>query len=43
MALVGQKVSDGRVLNLIETFLKQGVLDGARRSGHPKRARRKAR
>jgi RNA-directed DNA polymerase len=28
MALVGQKVSDGRVLNLIEAFLKQGVLDG---------------
>jgi RNA-directed DNA polymerase len=28
MTLVGQKVSDGRVLNLIETFLKQGVLDG---------------
>ena len=30
MTLVGQKVSDGRVLNLIETFLKQGVLDGLR-------------
>jgi len=30
MALVGQKVSDGRVLNLIEAFLKQGVLDGMR-------------
>jgi RNA-directed DNA polymerase len=30
MALVGQKVSDGRVLNLIESFLKQGVLDGLR-------------
>ena len=28
MALVGQKVSDGRVLSLIESFLKQGVLDG---------------
>ena len=28
MTLVGQKVSDGRVLNLIEMFLKQGVLDG---------------
>jgi RNA-directed DNA polymerase len=28
MTLVGQKVSDGRVLNLIEAFLKQGVLDG---------------
>ena len=28
MALVGQKVSDGRVLSLIEAFLKQGVLDG---------------
>jgi RNA-directed DNA polymerase len=28
MALVGQKVSDGRVLALIEAFLKQGVLDG---------------
>ncbi len=30
MTLVGQKVSDGRVLNLIEAFLKQGVLDGLR-------------
>jgi RNA-directed DNA polymerase len=30
MALVGQKVSDGRVLSLIEAFLKQGVLDGLR-------------
>jgi RNA-directed DNA polymerase len=30
MALVGQKVSDGRVLNLIHAFLKQGVLDGLR-------------
>lgn len=30
MALVGQKVSDGRVLNMIESFLKQGVLDGLR-------------
>src|SRR5271157_1802207 len=29
-ALVGQKVSDGRVLTLIEAFLKQGVLDGIR-------------
>jgi RNA-directed DNA polymerase len=28
MTLVGHKVSDGRVLNLIETSLKQGVLDG---------------
>ena len=28
LALVGQKVSDGRVLSLIEAFLKQGVLDG---------------
>jgi RNA-directed DNA polymerase len=28
MALIGQKVSDGRVLSLIEAFLKQGVLDG---------------
>jgi RNA-directed DNA polymerase len=27
MALVGQKVSDGRVLTLIEMFLKQAVLD----------------
>jgi len=27
MALVAQKVSDGRVLSLIEMFLKQGVLD----------------
>ena len=26
----GQKVSDGRVLSLIESFLKQGVLDGLR-------------
>jgi RNA-directed DNA polymerase len=30
MSLVGQKVSDGRVLSLIESFLKQGVLDGLR-------------
>jgi len=30
MDLVGQKVSDGRVLTLIEAFLKQGVLDGMR-------------
>ena len=30
MALVGQKVSDGRLLTLIEMFLKQGVLDGLR-------------
>jgi RNA-directed DNA polymerase len=28
MTLVSQKVSDGRVLDLIEAFLKQGVLDG---------------
>ncbi len=30
MTLVGHKVSDGRVLSLIESFLKQGVLDGWR-------------
>jgi len=30
MTLVGQKVSDGRVLTLIEMFLKQGVLDDLR-------------
>ncbi len=30
MSLVGQKVSDGRVLKLIEAFLKQCVLDGLR-------------
>jgi RNA-directed DNA polymerase len=28
MSLVAQKVSDGRVLSLIQSFLKQGVLDG---------------
>jgi RNA-directed DNA polymerase len=28
LALVGKKVSDGRILALIEAFLKQGVLDG---------------
>jgi RNA-directed DNA polymerase len=28
MALIGRKVSDGRVLSLIEMYLKQGVLDG---------------
>lgn len=28
LALVGQKVSDGRILALIEAFLGQGVLDG---------------
>ncbi len=30
MARIGRKVSDGRVLGLIEAFLKQGVLDGLR-------------
>ena len=37
MSLVGQKVSDGCVLNLIEMFLKQGILDGvaAWREGPP--------
>jgi RNA-directed DNA polymerase len=30
MALVAQKVSDGRVLSLIEGYLKQGVMDGLR-------------
>lgn len=30
MTLVSQKVSDGRVLDLIRKFLKQGVLDGLR-------------
>jgi RNA-directed DNA polymerase len=28
LSLVAQKVSDGRVLSLIQSFLKQGVLDG---------------
>jgi RNA-directed DNA polymerase len=28
LSLVGQKVSDGHVLSLIESFLKQGILDG---------------
>ena len=28
LALVGQKVSDRRILSLIEAFLEQGVLDG---------------
>ena len=28
MSLVGQKVSDGHLMSLIESFLKQGVLDG---------------
>jgi RNA-directed DNA polymerase len=28
LALVGQKVSDGRILALVEAFLEQGVLDG---------------
>src|SRR5260370_27415099 len=28
MALVGEQVSDGRILTLTEAFLKQGVLDG---------------
>ena len=41
LALVAQKVSDGRVLSLIEAFLKQGVLDGLA-NGRPKRGRRKA-
>jgi RNA-directed DNA polymerase len=30
LALVAQKVSDGRILTLIEAFLKQSVLDGLR-------------
>src|SRR4029077_18401607 len=30
MTLVGQKISDGRMLTLIEQFLKQGVLDAMR-------------
>ena len=30
MALVGQKVSDGRILKLIGAFLDQSVMDGAR-------------
>jgi RNA-directed DNA polymerase len=30
MTLVGQKISDGRVLNLIEAFLKQGILEDLR-------------
>jgi RNA-directed DNA polymerase len=30
MTLVGQKVSDGRVLSLVEAFLQQGVLDDMR-------------
>ena len=42
MALVSQKVSDGRVLSLIEGFLKQAVLDDAREwtpiSGSPQGA-----
>jgi len=28
LALIGQKVSDGRIMSLIEAFLTQGVLDG---------------
>ncbi len=28
LARVGQKVSDGRILGLVEAFLEQGVLDG---------------
>jgi RNA-directed DNA polymerase len=30
LSLVGQKVWNGRVLNLIQSFLKQGILDGLR-------------
>jgi RNA-directed DNA polymerase len=30
MALVGQKVTDGRILSLLRAFLKQGILDGLR-------------
>ncbi len=30
LSLVAQKVSDGRVLSLIEKFLKQGIVDGLR-------------
>jgi RNA-directed DNA polymerase len=30
LALIGQKVSDGRLLELVRSFLEQGVLDGDR-------------
>jgi RNA-directed DNA polymerase len=30
LALVGEEVSDGKILTLIEAYLKQGVLDGLR-------------
>jgi hypothetical protein len=36
LALVGQKVSDGRVLDLIAAFLTQGVLDGLREWRSPR-------
>ena len=42
MAQIGQKVADGRVLSLIEAFLKQGVLDGLR-EWTPERGSRRAR
>jgi len=28
LALIGQKISDGRILSLVKAFLEQGVLDG---------------
>ena len=43
MALVASKVSDGRVLTLIEAFLRQGVLDGTAGLDAGARAPRKAR
>ena len=42
MERVEEKVADGRVLELIEAFLKQGVLDGLA-SGRRRRERRKER
>jgi hypothetical protein len=43
MALVGHKVTDGRILALIASFLEQGVLDGTREwtpeQGTPRSAR----
>ena len=43
MARVRQKVSDGRVLELLEAFLKQDVMDGDDELDARRRGRRKER
>ena len=43
MERVEEKVSDGRVLALVEAFLKQGVMDGVQELDARRRGRRKER